>query len=139
MNFIKSHWKLLLIAVGVVILLGWIGSVTGTNGKLYDMLMDQLTADKNKLVKDQAEWIKTCEGEIRTLAADKVEAEKEKLAALQRVIDAEERATVAEMRVAEKEGRIRDLEKKLRDIVVSGDPDALVKHLQGYGIRIHYR
>jgi hypothetical protein len=131
-NFIKSHWKLISIVVGTVIFLFLIGSITGTNRKLYSVILDQLTTDKDRIVKQQADLIESLKGEKSKLVTDKAEAEKQKASALRRAAESDAKA-------AEKEGRIHELEEKLRDINISSDPDALVQHLQSYGIGIHYR
>lgn len=51
MNFIKLHWKLIAGGIIALIVLVWIGSVTGMNRKLYDIALDNLRQDQGKIVK----------------------------------------------------------------------------------------
>ncbi len=127
MNFLKLHWKAVLVGVVALIVFVWIGSVTGTNRKLYGMLLANLYEDRDKIIADQQTYIKDCEDEISRLAVEKETIKQEKLK--YQALASESAAEIARL----EEGN-RELEKKLRSIVVSGDPDLIIDDLRKRGL-----
>ncbi len=129
MTFIKTHWKLIAIAILALIVILWISSVTGTSRKIYDMMLDQLSTDQSQIIKDKEAWIKDCEDEIKQLAQEKAKIQQEKLAV-------QRQAQESAIEVARLTGRVNDLQEKLRNIVIPTDVDALIRDLRGRGIDI---
>lgn len=129
MTFIKAHLKLVAIAIIALIVILWIGSVTGTSRKLYDMMLDQLRTDQSQIIKDKETWIKDCEKEIEKLAQEKAKIQQEKLAV-------QRQAQESALEVSRLTGRVNDLQEKLRNIVIPTDVDALIRDLRGRGIDI---
>lgn len=128
MSFITSHWKLILIGIAVLIVLVWIGSVTGANSKLYGMLVDQLRDDKSRVVEVQAENQKWYEETIRSIQ-DKLDAKEKEL------IATEAKLWEANRSIDEKDAEIFKLRKEREGIVTSSDPNLIVDdlHKLGYG------
>jgi hypothetical protein len=127
MNFLKLHWKAVLVGVVVVVILVWIGSVTGTNRKLYGMLLSDLYEDRDKIIADQKAHIRDCEDEISKLAVEKEAIKKEK-------VKYQTLASQSAAEIARLEEGNRELERKLRSIVVSGDPDLIIDDLRKRGL-----
>jgi ABC-type lipoprotein release transport system permease subunit len=129
MIWIKAHLGLILIGIGTLILLIWIGFMTGTNKKLYNMMLDQLRTDESKVVADQKKYITDCEVEITKLAKDKEEIKKQKIVVEKR--DAEKSKQIGLLT-----GRVNALQNRLNSIVVSDNPDRLLEDLRSRGINI---
>ncbi len=129
MLWLKTYWKFILIGIGVLVVLFWIGSITGTNKKLYNMMINQLKTDESKLIADQKKYIAECEKEITKLAKDKEEIRKQK--ALVEKRDAEKNKEIELL-----SWRVNDLQNRLNNIVTSSDPDRLLEDLRSRGINI---
>lgn len=132
MNFIKCHWKLLLIVIIVIVVLFWIGSLTGTNNKLYKMVLDQLSKGESQIVKDKDAWIKTCESEILRIKEEKDKISREK-------VIAREEAAKSRAEVSRLKGENDALQNLIDHLVVSNNPDQLISDLQRRGIKIRRR
>jgi hypothetical protein len=127
MNFIKAHWKAVLIGVVVLVVLAWVGSISGANRKLYNMLLENLHKDRDKIIADQKAYIKDCEDEISKLAVEKKAIRKEKL-------KFQDLARESAAEVARLEEGNRELERQLRNIVVGGNADVIIDSLRKRGL-----
>jgi len=125
---IKAHWKLVLIGIGILVLLVWIGSITGTNIKLYNMMLDNLRKDESRIVKDREEWIKSCEDEIAKLSTEKEQIKKEKI-----TLEVKNGKLVTE-RDGYKE-KIRELQVARETIIVPSNIDSIVVEYHKLGFR----
>lgn len=112
------------VGIGVAILVVWQG-VTGaaTVKSLYHQALDLLRSDQSKVVKTLEENAKIYEREIAKLNGqiEAIQKEKAKLAA--------DKAR-SDMEIARLNGRINALQDELDKIVVSNDPDLVIKSLQ---------
>ena len=133
MNFIKKHWKLLAISIGVIVLLFWIGSVTGTNSKLFNMALDNLRTDQSRIIKTLEENMTSYENEITNLQEQVARVQKDKAS-----IQAQ--ANQSNIEIARLKGKIYELQDALDRIRISDNPDAVIEDLHNYGIKsIHKR
>lgn len=121
MNFIKSYWKLIIGGIVIIVVLFWIGSVTGMNKKLYDMVLDNLRTDQSRIVKTLEENQTMYENEIQ-----KLQSELERIKSQQAVVKAENERL---------KGKISELQAQRENIIVSSDPDILVNDLHKLGIK----
>ena len=128
MNFIKSHWKLLLITLGMIILLFWIGSVTGTNSKLYNMALKQLQEDRTRVEEIRAEHEKWYEETIASLQ-DKLNLKDRQLKAVDTMLAERDKLIDA------KDAEILTLRREREKVITSSDPNIIVDdlHKLGYG------
>jgi chromosome segregation ATPase len=127
MNFIKAHWKAVLIGVVVLVFLAWVGSISGTNRKLYDMILGSLREDRDRIIADQKTYIKDCEDEISRLAIEKEAIRKEK-------VRFQDLARESAAEIARLEEGNRELERQLRDIVVGANADVIIDNLRKRGL-----
>ncbi len=121
MNFIKTYWKLIVGGIIILIVLFWIGSVTGMNKKLYDMALDNLRIDQSRIVQTLEENQTMYEKEIQ-----KLQTELERIKSQQTIVKAENEKL---------KGKISELQAQREGIVVSSDPDTLVNDLHKLGIK----
>lgn len=120
MNFLKAHWKLFLGGIIVLIILVWIGSITGMNSKLYKMALDNLRHDQTKVVETLEQQEAAYEQELLRL-----QSELERIKSQQAVIKAENDKL---------KGKVSELQNQRQNVIVSSDPDTLVRNLHDLGI-----
>lgn len=125
MNFIKLHWKLILFGIGALVVLIWIGSVTGMNSKLYDMALNNLRQDQGKIVK-------TLEGIV-------TEREKELASVYEQLDRVKQQQAMASAESERLRGKIRDLQNQRENIIVPVDADSLVIDFRQRGIGSAHR
>jgi chromosome segregation ATPase len=129
-SFVKGiPWWLWVVAIIFIILIWQSVSGWGMSKKLYTMALDNLREDQTQIVKDRDEWIKTCEGEIAKLAAEKVQIQKEKF-----TLQTKNAQSAIEISRLTEENY--DLQDRLNHIIISNDPDRLLEDLRGRGINI---
>jgi TolA-binding protein len=119
MDFVRLHWKLILIGIAAIVILVWIGSVTGTNRKLFNMALNQIRTDQSKVVKVLEDQVTSYEQEIANLEAQLQATKKQQMAVRQE----NERL----------KGRVLEIQTKRETVVVSGDPDRIVIELRRLG------
>lgn len=120
MNFIKLHWKFILFGIGALVVLVWIGSVTGMNSKLYNMALDNLRQDQGKIVKILEEIVTEREKELATVYEQ-----------LERV---KQQQAVAQAETERLKGKISELQAQRDNISIPSDPDRLVDELHRMGL-----
>lgn len=126
MNLLKKipWWGWL--ALALVILFIW-QSISGwtASRKLYDMVLDNLRLDQNKIVKTLEQTITDREKELAGLYEE-----------LDRIKEQQAQARAETERL---KGKIHELQVQRENIVVPGDPDLLVDELRRHGLRSVHR
>jgi len=131
MIWIKAHWKLALIGIGVIIALIWVGSITGTNRKLWNMLANQIRTDQTAIVRTLEDTITQRETELADLYKKVDAIQKQRVTAqaeserLRGLVDA-------------KNIEIAKLRKEREAIIVPGDINTLADEFRkrGYNPRV---
>jgi TolA-binding protein len=119
MTFVRVHWKLILIGIAAIVVMVWIGSVTGTNRKLFGALLDQIRVDQSRVVKTLEETLIQREYEIADLQ-QQVQINERK----QSQVRAENERLI---------GIVNGLQTQRKTIIISGDPDRIVAELRRLG------
>jgi len=126
MIWIKSHWKLVLIGIGILILLSWVGSITGTNRKLYNMMLNQFRTDQSRIIRVMEENMKTYETEIVRLNKEVESVQREKT--IERAKAEQSAAEVTRLK-----GKINELQIQIQNIIISDDPDLILDDIRKLG------
>jgi peptidoglycan hydrolase CwlO-like protein len=128
MIWIKTHLKLVSISIGALVLLIWIGSITGTNRKFYNMALNNLREDKTAIVqgleqdqKEKAKTIAELQNQVKDIQRKRLsaEAESQRLTRL----------------VNEKNNEIVGLKKDRDAIIIPTNPDVLADEFRKRGYR----
>jgi len=125
MNFIKSYWKAIGIAIVILIVLGWVGSLTGMNRKLFNMALDNFRTDQSRIVRILEETVTERERELAHVYGE-----------LDRVKQQQVQAQAETERLR---GKIREIQNQRESIVVPSDPDRLVDELHRLGFKSVHR
>ena len=115
----KIPWKLIAVAVGVLIVLVMIAYPNQVAKKYFGMLVDQIRVDQSNIVKTLEESVTKREIEIADL---------EQQIEINRMQQIQVRAENDRLK-----GRLLELQTQRETIVVSGDPDRIVDELRRLG------
>ncbi len=124
-NFLRSHWKVILVAVGVLILIVMVAYPNQIAKKYLGMLIDQIRVDQSNIVKTLEETVTKREMEIADL---------EKQVEINRAQQVQVRAESERLK-----GRVLELQGQRETIVISGDPDRIVDELRRLGFSTAHR
>ena len=119
-SFIKSHWIFIIVVICALGLA--VGYFSGTNSKVYNMMIDTLRSDQSKVVKNLEDSLASSELEIGALQDAKAQLQKDK-ATLQR------KADESSARVTQLNGEIDALNHKYAAYLPPASADDIIWHL----------